>query len=248
MKRALKKLIRRMGYHVEGTRYKPRQLYHSECLRTLQFDDVITRHMFEHGEACNFIQVGAYDGVSTDPLCRYIQRCGWRGVMLEPQPGPAAQLRKLYQDKSNIVILEAAIDSSRMKRTLYTVECDSLPKWAGGMASFDLGQILRQDYLIPGIEKYIRELRVECIPFSEIIDLHLSGVRVDLLQIDAEGEDGRILSLFPFNRLKPAIVHWEIKNMSKTEQEKALDLLCSHGYLFSRSGEEDMLAVCGENI
>lgn len=34
--------------------------------------------------------------------------------------------------------------------------------------------------------------------------------------------------------------------MTKLEQEVALDLLCSHGYLISRSGGEDMLAVRGE--
>jgi FkbM family methyltransferase len=237
-----------MGYHVEGTRYTPRHLYRPECLRSLQFDDVICRHMFEHGEVCNFIQVGAYDGISTDPLRPYIERCGWRGVMLEPQPGPAAQLRRLYKDNPNIVIIEAAVDRERTTRILYTVDCDALPKWAGGMASFDRGNILRQDYILPGIEARIRKLQVQCIPFGDVIAAHPDADRIDVLQIDAEGADGRILSAFPFNRIKPAIVHWEIKNMMRCEQEAALDLLCSHGYLISRSGGEDMLAVRTENL
>src|SRR5262249_38295076 len=84
---------------------------------------------------------------------------------------------------------------------------------------------------------------VECIPFSEVIETLTDETRLDLPQIDAEGADGRILSWFPFDRIKPAIVHWEIKNMTRLEQETALDLLCSHQYLISRSGEEDMLAV-----
>src|SRR5262249_51452268 len=207
---------------------------------------VICRYMFEHGQVCTFIQVGAYDGVSTDPLRRYIQRCGWRGVMVEPQPGPASELRELYKDNANIIVVEAAVEGERMTRTLYTVDSDNLPKWAGGLASFDRGHILKQDYLFPGIEKYIRELRVDCLSFAEIIESLPSRTRLDLLQIDAEGADGRILSWFPFDRLKPAIVHWEIKNMTKLEQEAALDLLCSHGYLIARSGGEDMLAVRGE--
>src|SRR5262249_36713010 len=219
VKQALKQLLGRIGYRIESTRYTPRHLYRPECRRTLQFDDVICRHMFDHGQACNFIQVGAYDGVSSDPLRRFIERCGWRGVMLEPQPGPAAQLRQLYRDNPAIVVLEAAVDKERMVRTLYTIESNSLPKWVGGMASFDRGQILRQDYLIPGIEKLIRELAVECIPFSEVIETLTDETRLDLLQIDAEGADGRILSWFPFDRIKPAIVHWEIKNMTRLEQE-----------------------------
>jgi hypothetical protein len=71
----------------------------------------------------------------------------------------------------------------------------------------------------------------------------LSGDRLDLLQIDAEGADGYLLSLFPFDRVRPAIVQWEIKNMTRAEQEAALDLLCGHGYRICRSGGEDMLAV-----
>ena len=61
--------------------------------------------MFEHGQDCVFIQVGAYDGVSTDPLRKYIGRCGWRGVMLEPQPGPAGRLRDLYAGNDGIVVM-----------------------------------------------------------------------------------------------------------------------------------------------
>ena len=113
MKRAIKQLLGRLGYHVERTRFTPRHLYRPELVRSLQFDDAICRYMFDHGEVCNFIQVGAFDGVTADPLRRYIHRCGWRGVMLEPQPDVAAQLRQLYRDNANIVILEAAVDSER---------------------------------------------------------------------------------------------------------------------------------------
>lgn len=248
VKQAAKQFLARFGYRVEGTRYTPRHLYRPECLRSLQFDDVICRYMFEHGPACNFIQVGAYDGVSTDPLNRYIARCGWRGVMLEPQPGPAAQLRQLYKDNPDIVVLEAAVDSERATRPLYTVVGDGLPVWAGGMASFDRTQILRQNYLFSGIERLIREVPVACITFADVLDAHPAATAIDLLQIDAEGADGRILSLFPFDRQKPAIVHWEIKNMTTRQQETALDLLCGHGYRVARSGGEDMLAVHSERL
>ena len=55
--------------------------------------------------------------------------------------------------------------------------------------------------------------------------------------------DGYLLSLFPFQRVRPAIVHWEIKNMTRAQQEATLDQLCGLGYRICRSGTEDMLAV-----
>jgi FkbM family methyltransferase len=162
--------------------------------------------------------------------------------MLEPQPRPANQLRALYRENPKIVILEAALDSERRTRNLYTIESDAIPQWAQGMASFDRNHILKQSYLIEGIERMVRELRVNCVVFDDILD-YLPENRLDLLQIDAEGADGHILSLFPFDRLKPAIIQWEIKNMTCIQQEEALERVIAHGYQVSRSGGEDALAV-----
>jgi FkbM family methyltransferase len=242
MKRLIRAMLGMAGYRIEGIRYTPRQFYDPAVARTLMFDDVVCRHMFEVGPELTFVQIGAYDGVSTDPLRKYIERCGWSGVMLEPQPWPANQLRALYRHNPKIVILEAALDSERRTRSLYTIESDAVPKWAGGMASFDRSHILKQDDLIEGLEGMVRELQVNCVVFDDILN-YLPKNRLDLLQIDVEGADGHILSLFPFHRLKPAIIHWEIKNMTRVQQEEALERVIAHGYQVSRSGQEDALAV-----
>lgn len=247
MKQAIRTILSHLGYRVEGIRYTPRHLLDPERVRNLQFDDVICRHMFDHGQGCIFVQIGAYDGISTDPLHKYITRCGWKGVMLEPQPGPANKLRELYKDNKDIVVLEAALDQHRGTRRLYTVDSEKIPKWAGGMASFDRGHILKHEHLIPGINEMMREFKVACITFGDVLD-HLPNSRLDLLQIDAEGADGYILSLFPFNRISPAIIHWESKNLTKAQKEEALDLLCKQGYLIATSGLEDMLAVRKQNL
>jgi FkbM family methyltransferase len=242
MRQVVKKLIAKLGYQVQGTRYCPRQLLERDHLRLVQLDDVICRRMFEFPQEFTFIQVGAFDGVTADPLHKYIARYGWRGVLIEPQPQPAAQLRELYRDNDRVIILQAALDCRFGKRTLFTVESDNVPAWARGMASFQRDNILKNAYLVPGLEATIKELEVNCIPFEDVIE-RLRSDRLDLLQVDAEGADGYILSLFPFNRVKPAIVHWESKNLTKFQQEEVLDMLSKHGYRFARSGEEDMLAV-----
>jgi FkbM family methyltransferase len=242
LKRLAQQAFSRLGYRVEGIRYTPAQYLDQTVARTLTFDDVICRRMYETGPELSFLQVGAYDGVSTDPLRKYIERCGWRGVMLEPQPGPAARLRALYAGNPGITVVEAALDHERGERSLFTVEGDGLPAWAGGMASFDRGHIVRHRHLIPGVEERIRELRVKCVVFEDVLGRFPEG-RLDVLQIDAEGADGEILALFPFERLKPVVVHWEIKNMDRAGQERALGRLIDHGYRVCRSGGEDAMAV-----
>ena len=242
MKQAVRRLLGWLGYRIEGTRFTPRQLFDAGALRQLEFDDVICRHLIEHGEDVVFLQVGAYDGVSTDPLRKYIARFGWRGVMVEPQPGPAGRLRALYGEGSGVTVIEAAVDREPGTRSLFTVESDAVPVWAGGMASFDRDHILKHDYLIPGIADMVRELKVPAITFDEVL-AKLPAGQLDLLQIDVEGADLEILSMFPFARIRPAIIQWEVKNLSTAQREAAIDLLRRHNYRVAPSGDEDMLAI-----
>lgn len=238
----VREAFRRIGYRVEGTRYTPRHLFEPDLVRLLEFDDVVCRRLFETPAPWTFVQIGAFDGVANDPLRRFIARGGWRGVMLEPQPSLVHQLRDLYRGDDQIVVVAAALDGERGQRSLYTVDAEGLPAWTGQIASFDRAHVEKHQHLVPDIAARIRELTVECITFDDVLD-KLPPHRLDLLQIDAEGADGYLISLFPFQRLRPAIVHWEAKNMTKSQQEATLDQLCGLGYRICRSGAEDMLAI-----
>src|SRR4051794_3803249 len=102
MKRWLKGALLKMGYRLESARRPPRQLLQSSLARHLEFEDVITRRMFERGKNLTFIQVGVFDGITGDPLRKYIDRCGWRGIMVEPQRGAAEGLQKLYAGNPDV--------------------------------------------------------------------------------------------------------------------------------------------------
>jgi len=242
LRHSIKQGLAALGYQVQGTRYCPRQLLEPALLRRLEFDDVVCRRIFEVGPELTFVQVGAFDGVTGDPLRKYIDRCGWRGVVVEPQAPAAHQLRELYRGNDRIVILQAALDGESGSRTLYTVESQTTPRWAGGLASFQREHISKHSDLIPGLETMIREDYVDCITFEEVLEC-LPDERIDLLQIDTEGADGYILSLFPLDRVQPSIVHWEVKHLSTVQREECLDRLARFGYRFAPSSDEDMLAV-----
>lgn len=242
MKRLLKNILAKLGYRVQGTRYTPRQFLEPSCLRAIEFDDVVCRRMIEFGPNFTFIQVGVFDGITGDPLRKYIDKCGWRGVLVEPQSRAANRLRELYRGNDGIVVLQAAVDRKSGKRTLFTVESESAPAWAGGLASFELETIVKHSDLIPGLDGMIRQETVDCIPFDDVLE-RLPSERLDLLQIDTEGADAYILSLFPLDRVRPAIIHWEVKHLSTAQREDCLDRLLAYGYRFASSGDEDMMAL-----
>jgi FkbM family methyltransferase len=240
----IKRGLGALGYEVRGTRYCPRQLLNPALLRRLEFDDVVCRRMFEVGSQFTFVQIGGFDGVTGDPLRKYIDKWGWKGVVVEPQGRAAHQLRELYRGNDRIVILQAALDGTCGRRTLYTVESPTIPQWAGGLASFQRENIVKHSDLIPGLDKMIKENCVDCITFDKVL-AYLANEQIDLLQIDTEGADAYILSLFPFDRVQPSIIHWEVKHLNTPQREECLDRLVTCGYRFAPSGDEDMLAVLG---
>jgi len=198
--------------------------------------------MFDVGPGLTFIQIGAFDGVTHDPLRKYIGKCGWRGVLVEPQPWAATRLRELYRGNDNISVLQAAVDGAAGRRTLFTVRSDVAPAWTGALASFERQILVKHSQLVSGLEGMIKEETVDCVPFDEVID-RLPSERLDLLQIDAEGADPYILSLFPFGRVQPAIIHWEVKHSTTAQREDCFERLTGLGYRLAASGDEDMIAV-----
>lgn len=242
MKQLLKRALAKFGYQVEGTRYVPRQLLEEDLRRRLEFDDVVARHMFESGQDLGFIQAGAFDGLMKDPLCRFIDSCKWRGVLVEPQMEQASHLRDLYCGNDRVVVLQAAIHRANGRRSLFTVESEHAPSWLGGLASFDRGHLAKHADLVPGLEEMISEEVVECVTFDEVLRL-LPCERLDLLQIDTEGSDADVLDLFPLETLRPAIIHFEIAHLRKARREECLGRLAQYDYRFAPSGSQDMMAL-----
>jgi hypothetical protein len=66
--------------------------------------------------------------------------------------------------------------------------------------------------------------------------------QVDILQIDTEGYDYRVLQLFDFARFRPAIVHYEHQHLNAEDQVAAEALLRGYGYEIRRE-LYDTLAV-----
>ena len=214
----------------------------------LDFDHALSKYLIHNKQSYNdftFIQVGAFDGVECDPLLKYLQRFDWTGIMLEPQPGPYNKLFDRYKGRNAITVMNAAISDRNGRATLYTVEGNGLPEWAKGMASFKKQNIIKHGYMFPMINDHIIETEVDTITFENLFSGH-SINKIDLLQIDTEGFDGEILKMFPFDRIKPNIIHFESKHIPKHDLEKVLDDLISYGYTIGRDREEDMIAILKE--
>jgi FkbM family methyltransferase len=180
-----------------------------------------------------FIDIGANDGVTHDPIYPFVRDFGWRGIMVEPIPGAFAALERNYAQFTDVVLVQAAIGLSDGNGTIYTVDMSDDHSMTMSLhSSFDKDVLLRGTQWHPNLEKHIITREVLLMSFSTLL-AKANGQTVDVLKIDAEGYDLEILKSIDLASLSPQIILAEHANISKTDKIKMADILTDHGYRVS---------------
>jgi len=188
-----------------------------------------------------FVQVGAFDGLTNDPLHDLIRRFGWRGILLEPQAEAFAALAANYRDQPQLILRNAAVAAADGSRPLYKIRggVPGLPPWAPQLASFRRETLLAHRDVIPGIDDLIETEEVECVSFDTLL-APFAGRAVDLLQIDAEGNDFEIIKMFHQGGRRASIVGYEHKHLSRREIADCAAFLVERGYSVGLDGENSI--------
>ncbi len=191
-----------------------------------------------------FLQIGANDGLVNDPICQFVRDLGWRGVLIEPQKRVFEdQLLPHYRGCTGLEFENAAVSDRVGFRDLFVLPF-SQSRWATGLASLVKGNLTRhieegyiernigreRDQLPDRVDDYVGTERVRTVTFEALFE-KCDIKHLDLLQMDAEGYDYSLLRLFDFERIKPAIVHFERHAMTPAEGSDSRRLLGDAGYL-----------------
>jgi FkbM family methyltransferase len=196
-----------------------------------------------HGEDVFILQVGAMDGQTFDPVHEYITRFNWAGLLIEPLADQFARLQETYKSHPRVRCANVAIGEelgtvmiNRIPPEL--LDNEDMPKWGVGASSFYTD---RNALAFNNIKPLIQQEAVHCTPLPSLLHSFDIG-QVDVLQIDAEGHDYHILKQFDFECYHPMVIHMEIINLPKAEQNASKRLLDQYGYLHAKTGY-DLLAV-----
>lgn len=124
------------------------------------------------------------------------------------------------------------MDEVSGSRTLYYVPpgVPGLPEWVGQVASFSREHLAKHEARAPGISRHIQSREIATISFGDLLDKFQLDA-IDILQIDAEGMDAQLLAWFPFERLKPGAIHYEVEHLSREEHRQTRRRLRELGYL-----------------
>jgi FkbM family methyltransferase len=188
-----------------------------------------------------FVQIGAFDGRSADPLYGWVQAYRWRGLLVEPQARYFSELVENYRDVEGLDFRRVAVGARSEIRTLYTIADEpEVPHWAGLLASFDRETLLSHRRFLPGIDALVRSEDVECVALNDLL-ADVNAKHIDLLQIDVEGYDHELVRVLDIERFAPSIVRFEHAHLTPTQHEASVGRLIEHGYRVCLE-EDDTLA------
>ena len=191
-----------------------------------------------------FLQIGANDGFTGDPLNHLIMRpdTRWRGVLVEPVAHLFGQLSERYGNNRTLHLERAAIgetDGTTVIHRLQTGPGDSL--WLEQIPSLDPGLLQRNAGQFGQAERGTVEEAVPCLSVATLLARH-SIARLDLLVIDTEGWDWRILRQFDLAWLQPKLLLYEHQHLPPNDRESAHRFLAQHAYEWVETEEGDTIA------
>jgi FkbM family methyltransferase len=222
-----------LNHHGYVITWSPMILLDDSYLLSFDLEYVIAHFMLRKTDIF-FIQIGANDGVSNDPLYKFVSEYGWNGVLLEPLPEVFEVLKFNYKDSPNLRFVNAAISEQDGTRKLYTVHMDdSTFSKARQFSSFRRESLLQRTDMVSDIASRIEEIQVRCISFATLVN-EIGNRVVDILLMDTEGYDFAILKMINFSDIKPSIICYEHIYMSKAEQRAAAELLTRQGYRLTK--------------
>jgi FkbM family methyltransferase len=233
-------ILEKLGYRLE----KKRDLGPTFLSRLL-LDRIGT------GKKIAFVQIGANDGISTDPIYPLVKMYPdrFRGVVVEPLKDKFALLQRAYVDVAAVVPVNVAIHNTERMMQIHRVRPESekrLPAWARGIGSFNPDHHKLSDLN----SSHMTTESVPCITFDELVKQY--GMNdIELLVTDTEGYDYEIVRNIDFRKYRPAYIHFEhglsAGVMSWEKYKNLVGHLAQQGYSISHD-TSDATAFLPESL
>jgi FkbM family methyltransferase len=164
-------------------------------------EDRILAYLFKRIPRGFFVDVGAFHPQTSSNTFLLYQR-GWRGLNIDALPGAMEPFRRIRPLDIN---LEMAISDKAETLTYYKI--GDAPHEMNGF-SWEFQSNLHADFGIQ--ESDVRRIPIPALPLSDVLDQHLpAGRSIQLLTIDVEGMELRVLASNDWEKYRPIVVMTE---------------------------------------
>ena len=181
------------------------------------------------------VQIGSHDGVSNDPFSHHLDaHFDWHAVLVEPIPLHFESLRR-RRSGSRFILVQAAITDhdGQVDMTMVTRK-SGMPGWVDQINSIDPEHVLKHVATVDGLQDAMTSVKVAALTFDSLLD-SCGLATFDALHIDTEGHDAVILASVDFTRLKPTLVMYEHRHLSRSARNASNKILTDAGYRLHHS-------------
>ncbi len=192
------------------------------------------------------LQIGANDGIHNDPVWFFIRKHGWDALLVEPVPRIFESLKENYRKHSGVRFANVAISDRDESRPFFFLDDPNgeLPAWASEVGSF-IPELVDKEIQGRDVSRFLREIEVPCLT-PETLLRQYQVKQVDLVVIDAQGYDDRIVQCLPLERIRPKIIVYEHCMLSRERRAACDAFLEDHGYVLT-SDRWDVLATLSDD-
>ena len=190
-----------------------------------------------------FVQIGSNDGKKNDPLHNYIVNENWEGILVEPDPVNFKKLAATYSGIPQLILENIGIAPERGELLFYRLKdvAPNEPAWYDQVGSFDQSTFQKNISYGRDLNERIEILSLPVITFDDLLIKHHIE-KIDLLYIDAEGFDYRILRSIDFEKYPVRLIIFEAEWMTQSELRDIAGRLRGFQYQVFRSGG-DYIAI-----
>jgi FkbM family methyltransferase len=201
-------------------------MYLSEKYKTDgEFFNLLINKVCKNKPQLKFIQIGANDGISCDPIHEFVKKYNWNGVLIEPEPKVFKLLQKNYIDNDNLIFENMAITDYKGEISLSFSNDPSLDSnKLFSTVTPQKGILSRSNYI-----NSIETIQVPCDTLENICIKH-ALLDFDLLLIDVEGYENNLINSIDFKKVRPSIIHFEHAHITYNEHQNIIDYLRKFGY------------------
>lgn len=212
---------------------------------TTSIATIISQYNEEKKSKVFFVQIGANNGVSNDPLNEFILNSGWSGILIEPLPDVFGVLKENYKEtKADLLFENVAIGSVNGEVPFFYIDNSdqTLPVWTSQLSSFNRDVVVKNLGGHPQFIGRIKSINIETLTLAALLKKHGLS-KIDLLHTDTEGFDYEILKTIDFSIIHPDIIMFESIHLSKADFKATVSILKNANYAVFVCGH-DSIAIC----
>ena len=186
--------------------------------------------LFGKYKKIRFITIGANDGIHADPIYKYIKNKNWEGILIEPNKPVFDKLMKNYRNNKNNLQFENIAIGKTGYIDLYW--CEEL----SGVSSTNFDHVFTHT----NGKFIIKKSEIKMIEFNDFISNNISFSDINILLIDTEGWDAKIIESIDFNFFKSDIIIFENSHINNLEYYNCVNYLKNNNYVTYKSNQDSV--------